>query len=64
MGVVQVLPVAFPYLSTDLGLPDGNLEKGFGFITAGFAALGIGGKIEKTKRAIKNGTSDPGETKG
>ena len=34
-------------------IPDMDLETSFGYITGGFAALGIGGKLEKVKGSFQ-----------
>jgi len=48
MGIVGLINLTF-----DMGWVEWSLEISLGFITTGFAALGIGGKIEKLTRVEK-----------
>lgn len=45
LGILGILGIMFP----DIKVVDYSLEMSLGFIAAGFAALGIGGKLEKVK---------------
>lgn len=59
IGVAGLFRVMFPEA---IQAPDLTLEQSLGSIISGLAMLGIGGKLEKTKKAIeRKGTQDEQE---
>ena len=53
IGLTYIIPVAFPTLSVEVGLPEGDLEKALASFTVAFTVWGIGGKLEKNKIALE-----------
>ena len=64
-GVIGIIAEMFP----DQGLPRPGLEVSLGYLTGGFAVLGIGHKVEKVKavvqaQAVSQGDRPPEDVKG
>jgi hypothetical protein len=57
MGILGIIGIVFP----DQKTVDLSFEASMALIIAGFAALGVGGKLEKLKKAIGDG-ADQGNT--
>jgi hypothetical protein len=57
VGLVGIAGHMFP----DQGLPRMDLESAVGTLSAGFVALGLGGKAEKLKKAVEASTPIPAE---
>lgn len=60
LGVLGLVKMIFPDQLP--ALPDMGIEASLGAISAGFAVLGLGGKIEKNTQAVK--ATVPGELIG
>lgn len=58
MGIAGFLLIAFNAAVPEAQLPELDFETCMALVLGGFGALGIGGKLEKTKKALEKKDSE------